>query len=30
MLVFVLYLMLIVIGMRQWRRTLVVPAHAAG
>ena len=30
MLLFVLYLMLIVIGMRQWRRTLVVPAHAAG
>ena len=30
MLLFVLYLMLIVIGMRQWRRSLVVPAHAAG
>jgi nicotinamide mononucleotide transporter len=30
MLLFVLYLMLIVIGMRQWRRTLGAPAHAAG
>src|SRR5271170_864168 len=29
-LLFVLYLMLIVIGMRQWRRTLGVPAHATG
>jgi nicotinamide mononucleotide transporter len=30
MLLFVLYLMLIVIGMRQWRRALGAPAHAAG
>jgi nicotinamide mononucleotide transporter len=30
MLLFILYLMLIVIGMRQWRRTLGAPAHAAG
>jgi nicotinamide mononucleotide transporter len=30
MLLFILYLMLIVIGMRQWRRTLASPAHAAG
>ena len=30
MLLFVLYLVLIVIGMRQWRRTFVVPAYAAG
>jgi nicotinamide mononucleotide transporter len=29
-LLFALYLMLIVIGMRQWRRTLGAPAHAAG
>ena len=29
MLLFGLYLMLIVIGMRQWRRTLLVPAYAA-
>jgi nicotinamide mononucleotide transporter len=29
-LLFVLYLMLIVIGMRQWRRTLGAPAHATG
>jgi nicotinamide mononucleotide transporter len=30
MLLFVLYLILIVIGMRQWRRTLGAPVHAAG
>jgi nicotinamide mononucleotide transporter len=30
MLLFVLYLMLIAIGMQQWRRTLGAPAHAAG
>jgi nicotinamide mononucleotide transporter len=30
MLLFALYLMLIVIGMREWRRTLGAPAHAAG
>jgi nicotinamide mononucleotide transporter len=30
MLLFALYLMLIVIGMRQWRRTLPAPAYAAG
>jgi nicotinamide mononucleotide transporter len=30
MLLFGLYLMLIVIGMRQWRRTFGAPAHAAG
>jgi nicotinamide mononucleotide transporter len=30
MLLFGLYLVLIVVGMRQWRRTLPVPAHAAG
>ena len=29
MLLFALYLVLIVIGMRQWRRTLAPPAHAA-
>jgi hypothetical protein len=30
MLLFALYLVLIVIGMRQWRRTLPGRAHAAG
>ncbi|HEV7610294.1 MAG TPA: nicotinamide riboside transporter PnuC [Steroidobacteraceae bacterium] len=30
MLLFGLYLILIVIGMRQWRRTLPLPAYAAG
>ncbi len=30
MLLFGLYLVLIVIGMRQWRRTLPLPAYAAG
>lgn len=30
MLLFGLYLVLIVVGMRQWRRTLPVPAHVAG
>jgi nicotinamide mononucleotide transporter len=30
MLLFGLYLVLIVVGMRQWRRTLPVSAHAAG
>jgi nicotinamide mononucleotide transporter len=30
MLLFGLYLVLIVIGMRQWRRTLPRPAYAAG
>ena len=29
-LLFGLYLVLIVVGMRQWRRTLPVPGHAAG
>jgi nicotinamide mononucleotide transporter len=30
MLLFALYLVLIVIGMRQWRRSLPVGTHAAG
>jgi hypothetical protein len=28
MLLFALYLVMIVIGMREWRRSLPVPAHA--